>query len=69
MKIAMSVTVEVDRDAWDLEYRCGAGRDAVRADVVQYVRTALQGMCGDDDPGEAPAIRLVSIHTNGRESK
>lgn len=68
MKIAMSVTVEVDRDAWDLEYRCGTGRDAVRADVVQYVRTALQGMCNDDS-GDASAIRLVSINTNGRESK
>lgn len=39
MKVRMTVTVEVDRDAWSDEYNCHP--DEVREDVRRYFETQV----------------------------
>lgn len=42
MKIAMTITIEIDADAWAAEY--GIDRSEVREDVRRYVSTTLYAM-------------------------
>jgi hypothetical protein len=66
MKIQIVVTFDVDPDTWDKEYHCGTDRDALRADVVQYVNTAVQSMVGSDG---IVGFQSVSVRSNGKESR
>lgn len=70
MRIQMTITVDVDRDAWNDEYKCGSGRDEIRADVVRYVDTVLDDLLGDEGvSGIASAVRSVTVCSKGKESK
>lgn len=70
MKIAIAVTIDVKRDEWSDEYQGDASRDAIRADVVQYVTTALQAIFGlDGSDGVTPGVRSVSVRSGGRGSQ
>lgn len=41
VKVAVSVTLEVDAEGWDMDYGCGTAAQAIRSDVTSAVHSLL----------------------------
>lgn len=70
MKIQMTITVDIDPDTWDAEYHTGTGRKEIRADVVQYVSTAVHAMLDEYGTSDmSTAVRSVAVRSKDKESR
>lgn len=49
MKVSITLSVDVDVDAWDLAYGTGTKAKAVREDVRQYVLALVQNSAAADE--------------------
>ncbi|MBP6997916.1 MAG: hypothetical protein KBB39_17415 [Phycicoccus sp.] len=51
MKVRVTLTIDVDRDAWNSIYGNGDGAAEVRDDVRAYVLEQVQGSAAADEGG------------------
>lgn len=59
MRIAVNLVLDVDREAWDRAYGTGGSAAAVRADVLRYVLTLVQGSAATTEDVAITAARLA----------
>lgn len=57
MKVSVTLSVEVDRDAWDEEHGTGTAAATVREDVLRYALTQMQ-QSGAATSGAITFVRL-----------
>lgn len=57
MKVAITLTLDIDPETWDLMYGTGTTATEVRADVKRYVREQVAGSAA----GEADAITATAV--------
>lgn len=70
MKIAVTITLDVNPDDWNNEYMSDASREEIRADVIQYVTTTMQAIFGvDGSDGVKSGVRSVSVRPGGRGAR
>ena len=43
MRVKITLTVNIDPDAWDLNYGTGTSAKAIREDVQTYIETTVRG--------------------------
>lgn len=65
MRVRLTVTLDVDEEAWASEY--GVGQLALRDDVRQHLDTALRGHYGSEGLGlvREVVVRRESSHRVG----
>lgn len=65
MKVSITVSIDVDPQAWGAEFGTGTAPKAVRDDVDAYVRATLTGSAA----AEAGALREVRIASRHRPAR
>lgn len=51
MKVRLTVTLDIDPEAWDLAYGTGTDRKSIREDVLQYLQGFLDGCSAIEEGG------------------